>query len=407
MARVFEDGFAPYMPSTVPAFIASYDQREHGAAFTSEWCSPRRARVTFTDDANGNAEIDIEGVNVGKKLNANSTISTEEGIGGFTFGELFNHTHTHFLPYIEQCTIILNGLLPHSYDGIRKSPIDSLLEINQTFHELSNLNPRDLAPGIPAQEISCRYEGYGQPLHRNPPPALLQHSQRRQHRGTMQRRLRVSGRLVEHSNIDLSSRYLNPLASSLPLHFAADGAPLSEFNARDNSMGAFARIILKGTETLKQIQGMPQQQPPHLQQPQQQGQRILPDDFRKRVEGLKNQMSDYGNKQMNSPIAIQIRTLVDEITRRKYALQQMALQMAHGQKVQESANAIAGGMGAPSITHAAAGPSNLQPQRPVGVGMNQGQSNWPAPQGSVAPPFQQTQPQQQPPEQFQHTPQIP
>ena len=43
----------------------------------------------------------------------------------------------HFLPFVESCTVELIALLPHYYEGIRKSATDSLLEIVRTFYDLS------------------------------------------------------------------------------------------------------------------------------------------------------------------------------------------------------------------------------------------------------------------------------
>ncbi|OCH90344.1 hypothetical protein OBBRIDRAFT_793436 [Obba rivulosa] len=273
-----------------------------------------------------------------------------------------------------------------------------------------------------------------QPQHSGPAPnpmaAIRQHQQHQQQHQQQQHQQHQQQAQQQSQGLNMSSQLGQmqnqvPQTSFFPASTMQGGADANHQVPRQmmqpNSMlNAGAQRSMVQPPPMQQ--GIPQQQPPHPQQPQQQGQRILPDDFRKRVEGLKNQMSDYEkkisflkldptSKQMNSPIAIQIKTLMDEITKRKYALHQMALQMAHGQKAQESGNAMGGGMpggmgGAPSIPHAAAGPSNLQLQRPIGVGMNQGQPNWPAQQG-LAPPFQQAQPQQQQPEQFQHTPQIP
>jgi len=75
----------------------------------------------------------------------NSTICIEKEIAADTIGTIFSATRSHFLPYVEQCTLELIGLLPHYYDGIRKSATDSLLEIVRTFYELSN--PQEWQPG--------------------------------------------------------------------------------------------------------------------------------------------------------------------------------------------------------------------------------------------------------------------
>ncbi|KZT64595.1 ARM repeat-containing protein [Daedalea quercina L-15889] len=159
LSRVFQDDFAEYLPRIVPALIASCRQAEHGdetgavSASNSEilanfatGTSPANA-ITVIDSENGDVEIE-EDVDLDKLLDVNSTICIEKEIAADTMGTLFSATRRHFLPYVEQCTIELIGLLPHYYDGIRKSAVDSLLEIVRTFHELSS--PQEWAPGAPS-----------------------------------------------------------------------------------------------------------------------------------------------------------------------------------------------------------------------------------------------------------------
>lgn len=71
-------------------------------------------------------------------MDVNSAIAVEKEIAADTIGTLFAATQAHFLPFVEQCTLELVALLPHYYEGIRKSATDSLLEIVRTFYELSN-----------------------------------------------------------------------------------------------------------------------------------------------------------------------------------------------------------------------------------------------------------------------------
>ena len=108
--------------------------------------SPAKA-ITVVDSENGNIEIE-EDVDLDKLLDVNSTICIEKEIAADTMGTLFSATRRHFLPYVEQCTIELVGLLPHYYDGIRKSSVESLLEIVRTLYDLSD--PQDWTPGANA-----------------------------------------------------------------------------------------------------------------------------------------------------------------------------------------------------------------------------------------------------------------
>ena len=86
-------------------------------------------------------------------LEVNSVICIEKEIAADTIGGLFESTGTHFLPYVEDCTVELVGQLTHYYDGIRKSSLESLLEIVRTMYELSN--PTEWQPGL--ENVSKRF----------------------------------------------------------------------------------------------------------------------------------------------------------------------------------------------------------------------------------------------------------
>ncbi|KIM83108.1 hypothetical protein PILCRDRAFT_450443 [Piloderma croceum F 1598] len=161
MARVFGEEFAPYLPSVIPPLLLSCSQSEHGeenlsfsntevtAAFASG-SSPSNA-ITISDDTdlNGNPSIEIEDVDIDKMLDVNSAIAVEKEIAADTIGTVFAATRNHFLPWVEQCTVELVQLLPHYYEGIRKSATDSLLEIVRTFYELSD--HQEWLPGAKVQ----------------------------------------------------------------------------------------------------------------------------------------------------------------------------------------------------------------------------------------------------------------
>ncbi|KAF8202536.1 armadillo-type protein [Pholiota molesta] len=150
MARVFGEEFAPFLPQVVPHLLASCKQAEQGedqleisvadaaSAFASG-SSPTSA-ITVGDietDDNGNASIDLEDIDLDKMMDVNSAIAVEKEIAADTIGQLFAATQIHFLPYVEQCTLELIALLPHYYEGIRKSATDSLMEIVRSFYDLS------------------------------------------------------------------------------------------------------------------------------------------------------------------------------------------------------------------------------------------------------------------------------
>lgn len=71
-------------------------------------------------------------------MEVNSALAVEKEIAADTIGTLFAATQSHFLPFVEPCVLELVALLPHYYEGIRKSATDSLLEIVRTFYDLSD-----------------------------------------------------------------------------------------------------------------------------------------------------------------------------------------------------------------------------------------------------------------------------
>lgn len=60
----------------------------------------------------------------------------------------------------------------------------------------------------------------------------------------------ATGMLVENSEADLSSQYMNLLSALRPLFDVAEGSPSARFNARDNATGAVSRMILKNTSAV-------------------------------------------------------------------------------------------------------------------------------------------------------------
>lgn len=100
--------------------------------------------ISITENADGE-EISVD---IDKMLDVNSTICIEKEIAADTIGGLFAATGAHFLTYVEQCTIELVNQLPHYYDGIRKSAVDSLLEIIRSFYELSNPPEWEAGKGV-------------------------------------------------------------------------------------------------------------------------------------------------------------------------------------------------------------------------------------------------------------------
>ena len=101
--------------------------------------------MTVDATENGLAVGDVIDVDEVDGLEVNSAIVIEKEIAADAIGTLFASTQIHFLAFVEPCTLQLIQLLSHYYEGIRKSAIDSLLEIVRTFYEISD--HEDWVPG--------------------------------------------------------------------------------------------------------------------------------------------------------------------------------------------------------------------------------------------------------------------
>ena len=67
----------------------------------------------------------------------------------------------------------------------------------------------------------------------------------------------ASGLLIEHSEVDLSPQYMHILTALRPIFEVPEDAPSARFNARDNAVGAVARIIVKNTTAIPLDQVLP------------------------------------------------------------------------------------------------------------------------------------------------------
>lgn len=118
--------------------------KEDAELFASGSGASASNAINVTDE--NAVDIDIDDIDPEKILEVNSAIAVEKEIAADTIGTIFAATGLNFIEYVEQCTLELVTLLPHYYEGIRKSATDSLLEIIRTFYKLSV--PDEWVPGL-------------------------------------------------------------------------------------------------------------------------------------------------------------------------------------------------------------------------------------------------------------------
>lgn len=148
MARVFRDEFAPFLPHVVPRLIESCKQAEHdpvpgapGDGTVNGIGIPGTSNSGLVEGDDGDDEfIDIDELN-DSFLNVNSAVAIEKEVAADSLGEIFAHTQSHFIPYIQESVEELIKLLDHFYQGIRKSATSSLFGFINTLNEMSQPQP--------------------------------------------------------------------------------------------------------------------------------------------------------------------------------------------------------------------------------------------------------------------------
>ncbi|KAF9362300.1 hypothetical protein BGX34_006440 [Mortierella sp. NVP85] len=135
IAQVFEDEFAPYLAGIMPQLISS--------------CRLDETATQFDSEENGNGDGDDDGEDTGEEPNyvIRSAIADEKEVAADTIGELFRHTRSAFLPYVEESVKELLGLLEHMSEGVRKASSSALFAFLRTFYGLSN--SEDWKAGLP------------------------------------------------------------------------------------------------------------------------------------------------------------------------------------------------------------------------------------------------------------------
>lgn len=142
MSRVFGEEFTPFLPHVVPRLIQSCQQSEHdpvpGASGDGTINGIGVPGAGGDEDEDG--FVDIDELN-DAFLNVNSAIAIEKEVAADSLGEIFAHTKSGFLPYLQQSVEQLISLLEHFYQGIRKSAVSALFTYINTLNELSKPEP--------------------------------------------------------------------------------------------------------------------------------------------------------------------------------------------------------------------------------------------------------------------------
>ncbi|KAF9567891.1 hypothetical protein EC968_003127 [Mortierella alpina] len=135
IAQVFEDEFAPYLEAIVPQLVHSCQLDEN---------TPRLENENGAEDLD---DLDAEEADEEQQYMLRSAVADEKEVAADTIGELFQHTRSAFLPYVESTVKELIELATHMADGVRKASTTALFTFLRTFYRLSN--SQDWQVGLP------------------------------------------------------------------------------------------------------------------------------------------------------------------------------------------------------------------------------------------------------------------
>ncbi|KAG8826961.1 hypothetical protein FRC17_008047 [Serendipita sp. 399] len=141
MAGMFPEKFIPYLPNVIPAFLQTLKLDELGDSATFIETKGQGDSSETPIQIIENKIEEIEDMDPEALLKVNSAIAIEKEIAADVIGGIFANTREHFLPYLEDTALVLQGLVSHYYEGIRKSAIQSIFTFIATLHELSNPQP--------------------------------------------------------------------------------------------------------------------------------------------------------------------------------------------------------------------------------------------------------------------------
>lgn len=164
MCRVFGEEFSQFLPVVVPKLLESFKQSEHlpipgasgdgvmtgqgvGTNDNGDLVVAGGSGAGGGDGADGEGEDDfIDLDEVFENLqNVNTAVGVEKAVAADALGEIFMHTKSGFIPFLESSVEELINLLSHYYQGIRKSAVIALITFINTLNEMSD--PKEWQPG--------------------------------------------------------------------------------------------------------------------------------------------------------------------------------------------------------------------------------------------------------------------
>jgi len=139
IAKVYEEGFAKYLPGAVKGLKECLNQDEtdlevqlgEGAkdlVGTEVVLDGRKVKVTGAggDEDEDDDAIDMDHDDDGLDDIGVTAVAMEKEIAAEVFGDIITHTRREFLPFLEDTVQTLLELIEHPYEGIRKAALGTL-----------------------------------------------------------------------------------------------------------------------------------------------------------------------------------------------------------------------------------------------------------------------------------------
>ncbi|KAK7204096.1 armadillo-type protein [Myxozyma melibiosi] len=131
LAKIYGEEFGSFLPRIMPELFKVLEQEETGFEENDD------VEVGDVDEADWN------------NITINSALAIEKEIAIDVLGDFAAGTKTAFLPYMEEASQLMLGLVSHFYEGIRKAAIGSLWQTVGVVYNISN--PPKWQPGLPVK----------------------------------------------------------------------------------------------------------------------------------------------------------------------------------------------------------------------------------------------------------------
>ena len=172
MAKVYKDEFRPFLEGVLKALFESIETEESDAlevdlgddaadlAGKEITIGGKKIKIADASDEDLVAADDIEDLD-GEGLESDddwddldvvTAIAQEKEIAVEVLGDILSNTTRDYLPYMEKTIEIVGGLLEHSYEGVQKAAVGTLVRAYSAVWDLQPDEIKKYKPGLPVKD---------------------------------------------------------------------------------------------------------------------------------------------------------------------------------------------------------------------------------------------------------------